>query len=190
MFSTSNIQQSGRIIFRNRLQRGLTMVEMLCAVCVLATTAGLVAPSMSSWQLRQALQSSASELETDIQYARSEAVATQRSIRLETQPLGNSSCYVLHTGQTRDCVCDGKGSAVCTGDTRALKVSEQRYDGSVRLTTTHTSILFDPKRGTVTPTATLKLADSQGRTIHHVVNIMGRTRSCSPNGAIPGIKAC
>lgn len=186
MSTTGLVRPSGR----HAQQRGLTMIEMLCATCILATTAGLAAPSMQSWQLRQALQSSAAELETDIQYARAEAVATQHSLRLETQPLGNSSCYILHTGQTQDCTCDGKGGAICTGDAKAIKVSEQRHDGSIRLTTTRVSILFDPKRGTVTPTATLKLADSQGRLIHQVVNIMGRTRSCAPSGGIPGIKAC
>jgi type IV fimbrial biogenesis protein FimT len=171
-------------------RHGLTMIEVLCAVCILATTVGLAVPGMQSWQMRQALQATAAELETDIQYARSEAVAKQQPIRLETQPLGNSSCYVLHTGQTHDCNCDGQGGAVCTGGAQLLKVAEQRRDGAVRLTTTQVSIVFDPKRGTVTPTATLKLADREGRAIHQVVNIMGRTRSCSPVGAIPGTKAC
>jgi len=32
--------------------------------------------------------------------------------------------------------------------------------------------------------------DSQGKAIHHVVNIMGRVRSCSPQGDIPGYRAC
>lgn len=172
------------------LRRGLTMIEMLCAVCIIATTAGLAAPGMQSWKLRQALQATAAELETDIQYARSEAVAKQQPIRLETQTMGGSSCYLLHTGQTHDCTCDGQGGAICTGGAQLLKATEQRRDGAVRLTTTQISIVFDPKRGTVTPTATLKLADSEGRTIHQVVNIMGRTRSCSPQGAIPGIKVC
>ena len=52
------------------------------------------------------------------------------------------------------------------------------------------SMLFDPVHGTSTPTGTLRVLDSRGRAIHHVVNIMGRVRSCSPQGAVPGYRAC
>ncbi|HSW07910.1 GspH/FimT family pseudopilin [Aquabacterium sp.] len=189
MSRTPAIRLSGLAISR-RLQRGLTMIETLCVVSVLATTLGIATPSMKSWQLKQALHATAAELETDIQYARSQAVATQRPVRLDTQVLGNSSCYVLHTGSAHECTCMGQSQVQCTGEARVLRVAEQRNDGSVRLTTTKVSIVFDPKRGTVTPTATLKLADSQGRAVHQIVNIMGRVRSCSPQGASAGIKAC
>ena len=43
--------------------------------------------------------------------------------------------------------------------------------------------------GTSTPTGTLRLVDSRGRAVHHVVNVMGRVRSCTPAG-VPGWRAC
>ncbi|WP_395699198.1 GspH/FimT family pseudopilin [Aquabacterium sp.] len=171
-------------------QRGVTLIETLCAASVLATAVGLAAPAMESWKLRQALHAEAAALETDIHLARSSAVAMNQIVRLDTQALGGSSCYIVHTGSAHACECSGQGLAHCTGDAQILRVSEQRRDGSVRLTTTKVSLAFDPQRGTVTPTATLKLADAQGRALHQIVNIMGRVRSCSPQPAALGVRAC
>jgi type IV fimbrial biogenesis protein FimT len=52
------------------------------------------------------------------------------------------------------------------------------------------SILFDSAKGTSTPTGTLRLMGKDQRAVHLVVNIMGRVRSCSPDSAVPGYKAC
>jgi type IV fimbrial biogenesis protein FimT len=52
------------------------------------------------------------------------------------------------------------------------------------------SVLFDPLHGTSTPTGTLRLVGSGGREVQHVVNVMGRVRSCSPLGAVPGYRPC
>ena len=40
------------------------------------------------------------------------------------------------------------------------------------------------------PTGTLRVLGSQGRAVHHVINVMGRVRSCTPLGAMPGYRAC
>ncbi len=173
-----------------RRQRGITLIETLCATSVMATALGLATPALESWKLKQALQAEAAALETDIHLARSSAVALNQIVRLETQVLGNSSCYVVHTGEAHACECSGSGRAQCTGDAQVLRVVEQRADGSIRLTTTKVSLAFDPQRGTVTPTATLKVADARGRALHQIVNIMGRVRTCSPQGAQLDAKAC
>jgi type IV fimbrial biogenesis protein FimT len=52
------------------------------------------------------------------------------------------------------------------------------------------SIAFDPTRGTSTPAGTVRFVATNGHVIHQVVNVMGRVRSCSPAGAVPGYKAC
>jgi type IV fimbrial biogenesis protein FimT len=51
-------------------------------------------------------------------------------------------------------------------------------------------MLFDTDRGTVSPTGTLRIHAADDRTVHHVVNIMGRVRTCSPNGLVAGHPAC
>jgi type IV fimbrial biogenesis protein FimT len=51
-------------------------------------------------------------------------------------------------------------------------------------------MLWHPDRGTVTPTGTLRLRLPDGRAVHHVVNITGRARTCSPQGSMKGFTVC
>jgi type IV fimbrial biogenesis protein FimT len=59
----------------------------------------------------------------------------------------------------------------------------------VQLRSNSGSILFDAVKGTVTPTATLRVTSSVGA-LHQVVNLMGRVRTCSPDGALAGYARC
>ena len=52
------------------------------------------------------------------------------------------------------------------------------------------SLRFDPRLGTATPAGTLRVASTSGEAVHHVVNLAGRVRSCSPQAAVPGFQAC
>ena len=52
------------------------------------------------------------------------------------------------------------------------------------------SILFDPVHGTSTPAGTVRVIGSTGRELRHVVNVMGRVRTCSPQGGVSGYRAC
>ena len=60
----------------------------------------------------------------------------------------------------------------------------------VTLVANAASVLFDPLHGTATPTGTLRVTGASGRAIHHIINVMGRVRSCSPQAAVPGYRAC
>jgi len=55
------------------------------------------------------------------------------------------------------------------------------------------SILFDPLHGTGTPSGSVDVVTPAGQAIRHVVNVMGRVRTCSPAGStavVPGLRAC
>lgn len=171
--------------------RGLTLLETMCACSVLAAALGMVAPGMRAWQDRQSLLGAAAELETDLQFARATAVARHETVRFAIQAMGSGgSCYLVHTGLPRQCTCTGQGTASCHGDGEVLRLVEWPANGALRIGRQGVTIAFDGHRGTVTPTATLWLADARGTAIHQVVNLMGRVRSCSPLGAVSGIRAC
>lgn len=173
-----------------RRQRGLSMIELLCGVSITATALGTAVPGLQDLKQRQALEATAAQLETDLHFARSEAIAHNRGVRLSVQALGGGSCYVIHTGAAHECRCSGDGQTQCEGSAEALRLVEQIGVDRARLASVGSSLLFDGNRGTVTPTATLKVVDSTGRAIHQVVNIMGRVRSCSPQAQVTGYKAC
>jgi type IV fimbrial biogenesis protein FimT len=70
---------------------------------------------------------------------------------------------------------------------RAVSFAPQ---GMVQVRSASKSLTFDPVKGTVTPTATLRVEARDGRAIHQIVNLLGRVRSCSPQGRIAAESAC
>jgi len=172
-------------------QRGLSLVELLCSLAIMALLAGGAWPMFDELRWSQGLQSAASLLETDIHHARSLAVISGRPVRLSIQaPPAGGSCYVVHTGAAHACRCDGRGQAQCVAGAEMLGLAEQPAASGISLAPVERSILFDGGKGTVTPTATLKLTDPDGRTIHQVVNIMGRVRTCAAVGSLGGLRPC
>lgn len=175
---------------RNR-QCGLSLVEAMCTLAVMAILVGGVLPTLGDLRASQALLASAAVLETDIQHARSLALVDGRPVRLSVQALPDGgTCYVVHTGTAHACRCTGAGETRCEGDAQALRVVEQPAAGGITLAPVQRSILFDGGKGTITPTATLQMKDRDGRAVHQVVNIMGRVRSCVPGRALGGLRAC
>lgn len=170
---------------------GLTMVDMLCSVMLAMVLLSGVLPLFDELRSRVTLESAASLLETDIQYGRSTAISKGVSVRLSVQAQADGgSCYVMYTGPANACTCSGDGQAQCEGDGRLLRVEAQPANADVTLAPLARPLIFDAFKGTVTPTATVQLVARDGRSIHQVINIMGRVRTCTPTGALPGVRRC
>ena len=178
-----------RPALNRRPPRGVTLIETLCVASIIAITVGLAAPNFSAWQDRQALNGAAAQLETDIQYARSQAVATSTVVRLSVRVESGGACYIVHSGLKDGCSCDPNGTATCTDTALVWRHATFPVKSPVRFMSRSVSIAFDPEHGTVTPTTTFKLQAGAGKTLHQVVNIMGRVRTCSPDQA-SGVKPC
>jgi type IV fimbrial biogenesis protein FimT len=171
-----------------RRQRGASLVE---AGIVLAITATLASSVLAGWQPareRRALEGSSAQLVTDLQLARSHAVAHGLPVRLRVNAA--ESCYVLHTGPAAACNCSAQGTASCGGGGTVLRVASLAGPVPLQLSSSSNSMLFDSDRGTVSPTGTVRVHGVDGRAVHHVVNIMGRVRTCSPGGAVAGHPRC
>ena len=181
-----------------RPQLGVTLIEACVVLAITAVVAASVMPGMQTLIGIRRLDGAATELATDIQFARAEAVARNESLRLSVHGNGNgtsagtgaSTCYLIHTGSAADCSCISPGPAQCTADAQVIKTVVLSAADGIRLESNAASIVFDPLHGTSTPTATLRLSDFKGRAVHHVVNVMGRARSCSPSPAMTGYRAC
>lgn len=171
-------------------QRGVTLIEMCATAAIACLLAGTALPSFKDSNNKRALDGSAGELATDLQFARGEAVVRQVGVRVSFHAVASGSCMLIHTGATADCACDHAGAAQCTGGATLIKGSYFPAARSVGVTANVASMRFDPVHGTVTPAGTVSINTASGPSVRHVVNIMGRVRTCSPGSTAKGYKAC
>jgi len=175
---------------QRRTQTGVTLVETTVVASVLAVLTGLAVPSFDGAIQRRHLEGAAAQLETDIHYTRTMAVARNAPLRISFEAGAGGSCYVIHTGTANQCSCNADGTATCQGEAQAERSVHFGAGGPVSLKSNSRSVVFDPVKGTSTPTATMQLIARNGTAIHQVMNIMGRVRSCSPAPALSGYRAC
>ena len=171
-------------------QRGLTLIECVVTLAIIVITLGAAIPSFSQARERRQLEGAAAQLATDIRHARSLAVSQAIPVRLRVQQTADGSCYVVHSGPAGHCSCTSQGTAQCSTDARAFQSMGFDARGALQVASNSSSMLFDPTRGTITPTGTLRGQLRGGQALHQVVNIMGRVRTCSPAGAVPGYPTC
>ena len=174
---------------RPRRQHGFSLIEAMVLVAVTATVATAAVPSLVAFIDGRRLDAVATALAADVQFVRTEAVARNRPIRISFHADGANTCWVVHTGAAAECSCGDAAPAVCTAGAGEIKTVVLAAADRVSVRANVASIAFDPLHGTSTPTGTLRLVDTGGRAVHHVVNVMGRVRSCTPNG-VPGWRAC
>ena len=81
---------------KTRHQAGLTLIESLMALAVVGVLLGSILPAFGTALERRHLEGAAAQLQTDIQYARSQAVAANAPLRMRFQQHATGSCYVVH----------------------------------------------------------------------------------------------
>ncbi|MFO1266675.1 MAG: GspH/FimT family pseudopilin [Rubrivivax sp.] len=186
--SMSRTARTAAAFRTNRAQRGFTIVEGLICVTVMLVAVSAALPSFSTAREQRRIEGAAAQLETDLQLTRSLAVAQNRTVRFDIGGSDSGTCYVVHNGAAGDCTCSPQG-AVCTAGVQAHRHQHYSAGSGVTVQANVASMVFDPLKGTVTPTAALRV-EGPRYAIRQIINIMGRIRSCSPDGAVPGYKAC
>lgn len=172
-------------------QYGMTLIEVIVVLGILGVLASLAIPSYQGFQERYRLEGYAMALVTDIHFVRSESVAHNRGLRISFGTDAGGTCYLIHSGNASDCTCNSNGSAQCGDTTNSIQKSVGLATAlGVRLQSNVASMLFDPSRGTTTPSGSINVIGQSGNSIRQVVNIMGRTRTCSPQGKVSGYKVC
>jgi type IV fimbrial biogenesis protein FimT len=176
---------------RSTRQAGVSVIESLVAIATATATLGTAIPNFEKARVQRHLEGVAAQLETDIHFARSQAVALHHSVRLSVVTDAHGSGWVIHTGKAGACSMAASGTATC-GAANSVARSVRLPSGStVQLQSNVGSIVFQGDKGTSTPTGTLKLQARDNRAVHLVVNIMGRVRSCTPNqGTVSGYTKC
>lgn len=166
--------------------RAFTLIELLVAVAVLALIATLAAPSFTRMMAKKRVEGIASELVTDLQYARSEAAQRGAKVRVTF----GTACYVVHTaavGVAATCNATGP-STVDAGETELKTV--QLSGGSTVTLSPNAGLAFlefDPQYGYATPAGSINVNSTSGEwQLQAVINPVGRVRTCSPNSSVSG----
>ena len=171
-------------------QRGLTLIEACITLAIIAILAGSALPSFEQSKNKRVLDGVTAELATDLHYVRSEAVARNSGVRVSFHSTSGTSCTLIHTGAAADCSCDSAGVAQCSNGATLLKSLYLPANGGVAVSANVASMRFDPTNGTVTPAGSVTIVSRDGQAVRHVVNILGRVRSCSPGGTVKDVKVC
>ena len=170
--------------------RGFTLIEASAVLAITTVLATAAAPGVQELINARRLDNATTQLASDIHLTRTAALVRNQAVRLSFVSRSAGSCYVIHTGSAGACDCGGDGPAVCQGSAREIKTVALNDADRVRISANVSSMLFDPMHGTSTPTGTLRVIGADGREVRHIINIMGRVRSCSPAPSVPGYRAC
>ena len=173
-----------------RRQTGVTLVDMLITAAVTSVALGSALPGFDKVLERRHLEGASAQLETDMQLARSLAVAQNRTVRISFASTAAGSCYMVYAGKAADCSCAAQGATQCVAGVMPLRNVFFAPGSSVQLKSNVNSIVFDPTLGTSTPTGTMRLIGAHGHEVRLVVNILGRIRSCTPSPDLRGYARC
>lgn len=161
----------------NTCRRGLTLLELMIAVAVLAVLSTLALPSMGRQLERHRLQAAAEALAADLAEARFEAARRGHALHLDVQP-STPWCWAVTTAP--GCHCGTP--QVC--QLRTVRAEDHR---GVRLLAA-TPVRFDSDGRADGHLGALLEAGSERLRIE--VGPLGRARICDPEGRLPRVPRC
>jgi type IV fimbrial biogenesis protein FimT len=180
--------------------RGFTLVELMVVLAVLGVIVVLAAPSLRDFILTQRLKSINAQLVTDLQFARSEAIARRTWVRVAFRSNSSLTCYTLYTTVNNvngvRCNCLLGAGAACGSNATEIKTVQVPAQLSVRVTPAQadTAFAFDhitnsiariPLDNVSQPVNRFMVDASidSSRVLRTIVNRAGRTSVCSPPGS-------
>ena len=143
-------------------QLGFTMVELLVVLAVTALLATLAAPSFNEQLARRRLAGVATDLSTDLQFARTQAVDDRAPVRLITEVGGTQYRLIKNAGAGAVIKTVVFPAGITATDAARVDYEDLRgtatvVNGPINLASTRTSV-----------------------TMRLVVNVAGRVSLCSP----------
>ncbi len=170
-------------------QRGLTLIELLTSLTLMAILATMAAPGLHALVQQRRLDGAVQTYLSQLHWARLQAVAMNQPVHIGFGESRTGSCYIFYTGERDGCRCGSAGSPCADGASILLSTELPQANG-VSVDSTNMGISVDGLRGTVTPTFTATFTARSGLVIRASTSIMGRTRACGPSPGTPGWPTC
>ena len=187
-----------------RRAAGLTLIELMVAVAIAAVLLAIAAPSFRNFILLQRLKGVQAQLVTDLQYARSEAVARGVDVYVAFKTNSSMTCYSMYTSPTdaTQCDCRSGAAAACSAvaGAREIRTVQVAAAQSVAVAASGSSSWFAFDH--ITGAMRISTADTGGppptsfvvntsidstRRYRTTVGAAGRPTVCAPAGSSSGL---
>jgi type IV fimbrial biogenesis protein FimT len=170
--------------FLRRSAAGFTLIELIVTIAIAGILLAIVIPSFSDFFSKRRVEGIAAELVTDLQYARTEAVARNRN----TMVTFGTACYVVYmspaSASTPSTCTVSDASAVV----KSVSISSGNTVGVSTLASLET-ITFEPVLGSASNNVganpgVVEVSSTAGRPWKLQVRLsnQGRVKTCSPSG--------
>jgi len=174
-------------------QFGVTLIELVVGIAVLAILATLAAPSFVEFAERQALRGAVDNISAAVATAKEEAIKRDSRVRVDFRVMGAAVCI----GATTDiggCDCSAAACPLVTYPERERDLKRVTLVGTP-VFGTDTGFVIDPKTGALeelSDAGAVELGTSKGYGATLRVNAMGRVSLCTPAGrkGLSGVATC
>jgi Tfp pilus assembly protein FimT len=165
-------------------QGGFTLIELLTVVLIAIVLLVVAVPSFRDNFDRRRIEGQANELATDLQYAKSEAVA--RNVNVVVIPGAGGTCYTIAAwaasppaaARNGGCDCTLGANAACSGvGNRPVEIKTVTLSGGA--TVNGATFDFEPVRGVLQPAGAASAAVQLGSR-SYTVNVTATGRISPP----------
>jgi len=171
-----------------RNSSGVSLLEICICLAILCLLSLPALQAMRDLRERNRLHGLAEQVYVDLQFARSESVRNGSTIHLSFVDTVEGSCYWMHAGKTAACACDNTGNVSCGPTGALIRASWLPRSSGAQIRSNVGRMTFQGEQGTVSSAGTVEVSVKDGAVVRHVISVMGRIRSCSPDtdrGALP-----
>jgi len=163
---------------------GMTLLEVIITMSILAILVGASAPYISDIMERQKLKAAGETIFADLRLAQSEAIKRNQTIFVDFKTSASDWCYGTNVGNSCDCGTPGQ----CQIDNIDKVVRGERFKGislqKAKFAGNKSYTAFDPLKGFAladgVKNGSIWLKSSNGTQLAIIVNRLGRIRFCSP----------
>jgi type IV fimbrial biogenesis protein FimT len=166
---------------RSRAARGVTLIECVIALGILAALMSIALPSFGEAMARARLRSAAEDLALDLGNARLESVRGGAGVVYVTLVPGSNWCWAVGPVANADCRNPAPNTTVHT--VRAEDYAGVMMDRGV-------SASFDGRDALASAALAAEFSSVQGQRLRVQVTPLGRASICSPQGRTPDYPGC
>lgn len=198
----------------SRAPSGLTLLEVMVVLAVVGVLVTLVAPSMHEMIGMQRLRGVATQLVTDLQFARSEAIARNQVLgfTVRNNAAESSTCYVLFGGSDPQyinsadvaaCNCANPIGNVCGGASAEIRTVQipRADDLTLKVPASIRTTSYKPLQGGIVPVPSgvttlpawdfcVEVARTPRGRLRVIVSPSGQPSVCTPDSSVTGFDAC